>query len=52
MFKILSTIAVGLFVTAWAFKNLRYINDFLVEKTGIGKSSEERVESNANTTIG
>lgn len=42
VFKIISTIAVGLFVTVWAFRNLRSINDWLVEYTGIGMTAEER----------
>jgi len=41
-FKLLSTIAVFLVVTMWAFKNMRAINDWIVGKTGVGKTSEER----------
>jgi len=54
MFKILSTLAVFLMVTVWAFRNLKYINDWLVEKTGIGITSTERQEqkvtANTDTT--
>jgi len=41
-FKTISTIAVFLVGTVWAFKNMKYINDWLVGKTGIGKTSDER----------
>lgn len=42
MFKILTTLGVFIVVSVWAFRNLRYINDWLVEKTGIGMTSAER----------
>lgn len=43
IFKILSTIAVGLFTFVWSFRNLRWINDFLVSKTGIGETTADRI---------
>lgn len=42
VFKILSTAAVFLFGTVWAFRNLRFIFDKIAVITGIGMTSEER----------
>jgi len=42
-FKLLSTVAVFIVVTMWAFKNMRAINDWIVGKTGIGKTREEKI---------
>lgn len=52
MFKILTTLGVFIVVSVWAFRNLKYLNDWLVEKTGIGMTSEERQaqRETANTT--
>lgn len=47
VFKIISTIAVGLIMTTWAFQNSKFINDWLVEKTGIGTTSAEREAARA-----
>ena len=50
MFKLLTTLGVFIIVTVWSFRNLRYINDWLVEKTGIGITSTERQEQKAANT--
>jgi len=47
IFKILSTIAVGLFATVWSFQNLKFINDWIVTKTGIGLTMKEKQEARA-----
>jgi len=41
-FKVLTTLAVFLFGTVWAYRNIRAINDWFVDKIGIGITSEER----------
>ena len=51
-FKIVSTLAVFFFGSVWAFKNLRWINDWLAEKTGIGMTTDERRELRRTTDDG
>lgn len=45
IFKVLSTLAVFLFGTTWAYRNIRDINNWIAEKTGIGTVREGRVRT-------
>jgi len=49
VFKILSTAAVFLFGTVWAYRNIRAINDWIASKTGITRERRKRVDDTANT---
>jgi len=50
VFKILSTMAVFLLITAWAWRNFRFLNDWMVDKTGIGVKAADRVKTVTTTT--
>jgi len=50
VFKVLSTTAVVLFGTWWAFRNLRFINDWIAEKFGLPTSDDRDRRRTSNTS--
>jgi len=50
-FKYASTIAIFLLGSVWAWRNFRWINDWMATKTGIGKTSEQRTVTTSNNGV-